>query len=301
MRRPDRRPGGVRRGRPLGSLFQSDPGYHQAEIDDSIRRAAAHLPRVDAIGGSAAGIYVENEVRVASLFRGVSHADFEQHIRRLFFTLQDKWGGVPFEIMNDGEVTALAGATAPRSGPVLGVSLGTSLAGGYVTAQGSVTPWLNELAFAPIDYAAGASVDEWSGDCGCGVQYLSQQGAARLSAPAGFAFAPGMEAAERLAAMRRPPAGDPRADSVYDTIGVWLGYAVAHYAGTICATSCCSAGVTSSPGGERLLGQAERVLIEEAPEIAARVTLRLPEETGRRHRQAVAAASLPELRAVPVG
>ncbi|HEY1410514.1 MAG TPA: hypothetical protein VGF36_00155, partial [Rhodopila sp.] len=43
--------------------FQSDPHYHLAEIDHSIRRAAAHLPRVDAIGGSAAGVYVNNEVR----------------------------------------------------------------------------------------------------------------------------------------------------------------------------------------------------------------------------------------------
>jgi len=34
---------------------QSDPQYHFDGIQDSLRRAAAYLPRVDAIGGSAAG------------------------------------------------------------------------------------------------------------------------------------------------------------------------------------------------------------------------------------------------------
>ena len=62
---------------PWNPYFESDPAYHLRGIEDSLRRAAAHLPRVDAIGGSAAGVYVNNEVRVASLFRGVSEVDFE--------------------------------------------------------------------------------------------------------------------------------------------------------------------------------------------------------------------------------
>ena len=44
--------------------FQADPDYHLEGIQHSLERAAAHLPRVDAIGGSAAGIYVNNEARV---------------------------------------------------------------------------------------------------------------------------------------------------------------------------------------------------------------------------------------------
>ena len=51
---------------------QPDPQYHWDGIMDSLRRAAAHLPHVDAIGGSAAGVYVDNQVRFASLFRGVA-------------------------------------------------------------------------------------------------------------------------------------------------------------------------------------------------------------------------------------
>ena len=51
---------------------QPDPHYHWNGIMDSLRRAAAHLPRVDAIGGSAAGVYVDNQVKFSSLFRGVA-------------------------------------------------------------------------------------------------------------------------------------------------------------------------------------------------------------------------------------
>ena len=155
--------------------FQKDPAYHIEGVHASLLRAAAHLPRVDAIGGSAAGVYVNNEVRVASLFRGVPADQFARHIRGMFRTLRARWGDVPFEVANDGEVTALAGSMALQDNAVLGVSMGTSMAGGYVRASGDITTWLNELAFAPVDYNPGAAGDEWSGDSGCGVQYFSQQ------------------------------------------------------------------------------------------------------------------------------
>ena len=51
--------------------YQPDPQYHWDGIMDSLRRAAEHLPRVDAIGGSAAGVYVDNQVKFSSLFRGI--------------------------------------------------------------------------------------------------------------------------------------------------------------------------------------------------------------------------------------
>jgi hypothetical protein len=43
-----------------------------------LHRAAAHLPRVDAIGGSSAGIIVDNEIRVASLLRAVPRKLFQK-------------------------------------------------------------------------------------------------------------------------------------------------------------------------------------------------------------------------------
>ncbi|MEI8078694.1 MAG: ROK family protein, partial [bacterium] len=152
--------------------FEPDPAYHRQGILDSIRRAAEQLPRVDAIGGSAAGTYIDNVPRAGSLFRGVSEEAFKTQIQPLFTDLQQQYQ-VPLVIANDGEVTALAGSLSMNVKAIFGLSMGTSMAGGYVTAQGSITDWLNEVAFAPVDYRDDAPVDEWSGDRGCGVQYFS--------------------------------------------------------------------------------------------------------------------------------
>lgn len=272
--------------------FESDPAYHLEGIDDSLRRAAAHLPRVDAIGGSAAGCYVANEVRAASLFRGVSEEDFEKHIRRLFFTLKEKWNNVPFEVVNDGEVTALAGSMALNANRVLGVAMGTSEAVGYVDAAGQIRPWLNELAFAPVDYREGAPVDEWSGDGGCGAQYFSQQAVARLAPAAGFDFG-NMPFPEQLVQVQQAmKAGDERARAIYETIGVCFGYAIAHYASFYEIENLLILGrVTSGDGGQIIIDRAEQVLADEFPELA--IKLVVPDEKTKRHGQAVAAASLP--------
>jgi predicted NBD/HSP70 family sugar kinase len=276
--------------------FESDPEYHYRGIDDTLRRAAAHLPRVDAIGGSAAGVYVDNEVRVASIFRGISQELFETRVRRMFFRLAEEWK-VPFVVVNDGEVAALAGSMALGDNAVLGLSMGTSQAVGYVTPEGNITDWLNELAFAPIDYAAGAHVDEWSGDGGVGAQYFSQQAVARLLPVAGIDVPSGMPFAERLVVTQKlMAAGDERARRVYETIGTYLGYAVAHYADFYELRHVLVMGrVTSGEGGAIILDTAKRALASEFPEIAERVQLQLPGEQDKRHGQAAAAATLPRL------
>src|SRR4051812_25089663 len=165
---------------------QPDPQYHYDGIMDSLRKAAAHLPKVDAIGGSAAGVYVNNQPKVGSLFRGVSQELFDTRVRSLFLDIRREWDGVPLEVINDGEVTALAGSMSLGKNAILGIALGTSTAAGYVTPDGGITSWLNELAFVPIDYNPGAAVDEWSGDYGVGSQYFSQQCVGRLLPAAGI-------------------------------------------------------------------------------------------------------------------
>lgn len=275
--------------------FQTDPAYHLDGVRESLRRAAAHLPRVDAIGGSAAGVYVNNEVRVASLFRGVPPERFEREVRRMFFTLRAEWGGIPFEVANDGEVTALAGSMALGDGAVLGVSMGTSQAGGYVRSGGEITPWLNELAFVPVDFAPAAPRDEWSGDSGCGVQYFSQQAIARLAARAGLNLPPGLAAPEQLvAAQEAMGRGDPRAAAVFTAIGRCFGHALAHYADFYELRHVLVLGrVTSGTGGEIILNEAEAVLRGVYPDVAGHIRLHTPDEKGKRHGQAIAAASLP--------
>ncbi len=277
--------------------FQEDPDYHLEGIHDTLKRAAEKLPRVDAIGGSAAGVYVNNEVRVASLFRGVGPDLFEQRVRGMFFEIQKAWGDVPFVVVNDGEVTALAASMSLDAHAVLGISMGTSQAGGYVTPEGQLTDWLNELAFAPVDYRPGAPVDEWSGDTGVGAQYFSQQAIVRLLPIAGIEVPAGMPPAEQLAyAQAILAAGDPRARQVFETIGIYLGYAIAHYADFYTLRHVLVLGrVTSGEAGEIILESARSVLDLDFPELAAEISLRLPEEQDRRHGQAIAAASLPAL------
>ncbi len=275
----------------------SDPNYHYEGIMDSIRRAAAHLPRLDAVGGSAAGIYINNRARVASLYRGVPKKEFEEKIAGVFLRIGAELG-VPLEVVNDGEVTALAGSMSIGENPVLGVALGSSQAAGYVDHAGNITGWLNELAFVPVDYREGAPVDEWSGDGGCGVQYFSQVGANRVATGAGMEFPAGLGLPEKLVVLQQEmKAGDPLARRVYETIGSYLGYAVAHYADFYELKHILVLGrVTTGEGGDIIVDVAGKVLEAEFPQIAGQVRIALPDEKSRRVGQSIAAASLPRIR-----
>ena len=98
----------------------------------------------------------------------------------MYIDIAKEFGDVPLEVANDGDVTALAGAMSLEEGNLLGIAMGTSEAGGYVDEHMNITGWLNELAFAPVDFNTEAMVDEWSGDYGCGVKYFSQDGVIKL-------------------------------------------------------------------------------------------------------------------------
>ncbi|MDO4816831.1 MAG: ROK family protein [Akkermansia sp.] len=278
---------------------QKDPNYQLEGVDDSLIRAAKHLPQVDAIGGSAAGVYVNSEPRVGSLFRGISKEDFQRVIRRMFYTLKDRWSermgkDVPFEVVNDGEVTALAGAMGMNDDAVLGIAMGTSLAAGYVDPEGHIMPWLNELAFVPVDYQADGGVDEWSKDKGVGAMYFSQQAVARLAPRAGYDFGD-MPYPEQLKKVQAAMAeGDERARKIYETIGVEFGYTIAYFATYYNIRNLLFLGrVATGQGGQLIIDKANEVLAGEFPEL--HINLCVPDEKTKRHGQAVAAASLPKL------
>lgn len=283
---------------PWDPYFQSDPQYHYQGIMNTLTRAARYLPRVDAIGGSSAGVYVNNEVRVSSLFRGVSSDDFEHKVRRIFFKMQKAWGDIPFEVANDGEVAALAGSMSLEKNKVLGISMGTSQAGGYVDQNGHIQPWLDELAFVPVDYRDNAPEDEWSGDIGCGAQYFSQQAIARLIPVAGISVPKDMSHPEQLKEVQKlMKDNDPRAVNIYETMGVYFGYAIAHYADFYDFDHLLFYGrVSSEKGGDIMLKKAKEVLMAEFPDLAKKIKTSVPNELNKRHGQAVAAASLPKLR-----
>ena len=275
--------------------FQPDPNYHLEGIRHSLRIAAAHLPRVDAIGGSAAGVYINNKVRVASLFRGVTDpAIFDAKVKGMFLDLAKEWK-VPFEVLNDGDVTALAASMSLNRNAVLGIAMGTSVAAGFVDPKGNLTNWLSELAFVPVDYRANGPADEWSGDLGCGVQYFSQQGVGRLLPLAGIHLPATMRLPEQLEELQKLMlAGDTRAQQVYAAIGIAFGYAIAHFASFYDIQCLLIMGrVTSGKGGDVIIERARSVLADEFPEL--RIDLVVPSEKDKRHGQAVAAASLPSL------
>jgi predicted NBD/HSP70 family sugar kinase len=275
---------------------QSDLRYHKEHILGILKMAAEKLPRVDAIGGSSAGVIINNRPMVASLFRGVPKERFNE-VHDLFLNI-GKEMGAPLEVVNDGEVSALAGSMSLEKNAVLGLALGSSLAAGYVTPQGNITNWLNELAFAPIDYNPAAPADEWSGDRGVGALYLSQQCVFRLARRAGIDIPAELSAAQKLKFVQEKlEAGHAGAESIWQSIGSYLGYAIAHYASFYKLENVLILGrVTSGRGGQLILEQANQVVEAEFQERSMQMKIQLPDELSRRLGQSIAAASLPVVR-----
>ena len=275
----------------------SDPQYHYDGILSAMRSAAAHMPRVDAIGVSSAGVYIDNQTRNASLFLKVSPEDFKKRVQNIYIDVAKEFGDVPLVVANDGDVTALAGAMDLNVGNVLGIAMGTSEAGGYVDKDMNILGWLNELAFAPVDLCKNAMVDEWSGDYGCGVKYFSQDGVIKLAPAAHIALDESLSPAEKLKVVQKEmEQGNPEAKKIYETIGVYFGYAIAYYANFYDIDHVLIMGrVTSGEGGALLLQNAQKALDEEFPELAKKIHLHIPDEKSRRVGQSVAAASLPEI------
>jgi len=241
---------------PWDPKSQPNPDYHYHHIASALHRAAAHLPRVDAIGGSSAGIIVDNEIRVASLLRAVPKKDFPK-AAGIFKRLEREWQ-VPVVVMNDGDVTALAGALSLGSKGMLGIAMGSSQAAGFMDPHGRILGWLNELAFVPVDYQPKAAVDEWSGDKGTGVMYFSQQAVNKLLPAAKISLPEKLGLPERLKEVQHLMArGDARAAEIYETIGVYLGCALAQYAEFYEFRQALILGrVTTGQGGDVVLARA---------------------------------------------
>jgi predicted NBD/HSP70 family sugar kinase len=281
---------------PWNPVTEANPDYHYHHLSAALHRAAAHLPRVDAIGGSSAGIIVDNEIRVASLLRAIPKKLFPK-AAGIFKRIQKEWN-VPVVVMNDGDVTALAGALSLRQNGMLGIAMGSSQAAGFMDRQGRIPGWLNELAFVPVDYNPRAAIEPWSGDAGVGALYFSQQAVNKLLPAAKISLPKDMGLPERLKEVQNLMAkGDERAARIYETIGVYFGYAIAQYADFYDFRHLLILGrVTTGKGGDIVLAKAREVLRKEFPELASQIELHVPDEKSRRVGQAVAAASLPKIK-----
>ena len=278
--------------------INSDPDYHYAGIVAALKSAAEHMPRVDAVGVSSAGIYINNRTMNASLFLKVPKEQFDAKVKDIYIrAITDTFGNVPYSVVNDGDVTALAGAMSLQDGCVMGLAMGTSEAAGYIDRNGDLLGWFNELAFAPVDLSETAAVDEWSGDRGVGCKYFSQDAVIKLAPAAGIALDEGLSPAEKLKTVQAlAEGGDERAKDIFRTIGAYLAHTVPLYEMTYDIRHLIVLGrVASGVGGELIVGECCRILQEEYPALAQKVQVMLPDEKFRRVGQSMAAASLPEV------
>jgi predicted NBD/HSP70 family sugar kinase len=279
--------------------INSDPEYHYQGIVAALKSAAEHLPRVDAVGVSSAGVFINNRTMAASLFLQVPKDLFDAKVKDIYIrAIKDTFGDVPYCIVNDGDVSALAGAISLEDTNILGIAMGTSEAVGYVDEQGRITGWLNELAFVPVDANPAAMEDEWSHDIGCGVKYFSQDSVIKLAPAAGIELDEALSPAEKLKVVQKlMEQGDERAADIYRSIGTYLAHTLVLYYDMYAFRSVLLLGrVMSGKGGDTLLETCRQVLSSEYPEVCDKINIALPDERFRRVGQSAAAASLPELK-----
>ena len=275
----------------------ADPDYHYDGIVAALKSAAEHMPRVDAVGVSSAGVFINDRTMRASLFLQVPPDLYNAKVKDIYIrAIRDTFGDVPYSVINDGDVSALAGAMSLEDNNVLGIAMGTSEAVGYVDENGCITGWLNELAFVPVDANPDAMRDEWSGDIGCGVKYFSQDGVIKLAPRTGIELDENASPAEKLKAVQKlMEEGDPRAARVYESIGIYLGHTLAYYYTLYgCRHVLLLGRVMSGKGGDLILDTAKKVLADEYPETVGNMVPELPDEKFRRVGQSMAAASLPD-------
>ncbi|MGN1359235.1 MAG: ROK family protein, partial [Kiritimatiellia bacterium] len=280
---------------PWNPRVEASPDYIYNELGKGLKQAADKLPRVDAIGGSTAGVLVDDKLKVASLIRAVPDAD-RPVAEKVFIRLRDTWG-VPLAVANDGDVSALAGALSLNVTGIIGMAMGSSEAVGYLNREGSLTTRITELAFAPVDLNPDAVADEWSGGKGVGANYFSQQAVDKLARMAGLSFPEDMGLPLRLKEVQKlMDAGDETAAKIFRDIGIYLAYSVPWYAEFYDFSKLMLLGrVMSGKGGDLILKTAQETLKSEFPETAAKIELFLPDEKARRVGQSAAAASLPAI------
>merc|ERR1719411_2409430 len=264
-----------------------DPQYHWDMILDALRDTAAKLPKIDAIGGSATGtVSADNEATWCDIFPNVPPDVYKAKVVDIFKRLAKEIAGdVPLKVINDGEVTALAAVSKIGAGNVLGVSMGSSEGAGYANEDGNLLGWINELCYVKLDLNPNAPTDPWTKGSHTGLShmYLGQRGVTKLAAkggvdlPENYVFPhpdlctikhedhakclkliqKGMTDAEK----------EPEVRQIYETAGVYLGYALVQYSEFYKIDHVMILGrVSKGAGGDIMLETAKKVLTTEFPQ-----------------------------------
>jgi len=290
-----------------------DPQYHWDMILGAMKETAAKLPRIDAIGGSATGtVSGDNEATWCDIFPNVPPDVYADKVVNIFKRLAKEFGDVPLKVINDGEVTALAGKMMVNRGNLLGISMGSSEGGGYCDADGSLLGWINELCYIQLDLNPEAVTDPWTPHCGISHMYLGQRSATRLAAAGGVDLPaelmpdhPNMNCMKHeghakclklIQAGMKDPEKEPQVRQIYETIGVYLGYALAQYSEHYLIENALVLGrLSTGTGGQIMLDKAKEVLMAEFPQYG-HIVFHQPDEHFKRVGQCIAAAALPELK-----
>merc|ERR1711972_1206678 len=222
-------------------------------------------------------------------------------------------GDVPLKVINDGEVTALAAVQKIGSGNVMGISMGSSEGAGYANKDGNLMGWINELCYVRLDLNPDAPTDPWTKGAHTGVShmYLGQRAATKLAAKGGVDVPPNYayphpdmctikhehhaQCLKLIQKAMADPEQEPQVREIYETAGVYLGYALAQYLEFYAIDHVMILGrVSKGTGGDLMLDTARRVLEIEFPELPA-IQFHTADDHFKGVGQCIAAAALPAL------
>jgi predicted NBD/HSP70 family sugar kinase len=282
-----------------------------------MKDTAKKLPKIEAIGGSATGtVSGDNEATWCDIFPNVPKDVYKAKVVDIFKRLAKEMAGdVPLKVINDGEVTALAAVKKlGGKGNVLGISMGSSEGGGYANAQGNLTGWINELCYIKLDLNPKAPTDPWTKGAHTGIShmYLGQRGATKLAPKGGIKCPPDQKYPNKAMCTikhenhaqclkliqegMKNPETEEKTKLIYETVGVYLGYALAQYTEFYKIDHVMILGrVSKGKGGDLMLDTAKKVLTEEFPDIP-KIEFHTADDHFKAVGQCIAAAALPSLK-----
>jgi len=277
------------------NIWEKNPDYHYEQVLKVLKEAAATLPQIDGMGGSTAGVPINNDCVWSDCFPDIEEKLYAEKVVPIFKRWAKALGNPPLKVINDGEVTALAGMQMVGEGGLFGISMGSNEGAGYVRPDGQLQGWINELWAGTVDFNPRAAFCPWSGARGNGSMYFGQRAVEKLCEVAGFSLPEDMLPQIKLKEIQKYMKQDNiNAALIYESIGIYLGYAVAGYAelGYKMKHVMILGRCTSGKGGDIILKKAAEVIRAEFPDLKD-VKFHTPNEHMKRVGQCVAAAALP--------
>jgi len=207
----------------------------------------------------------------------------------------------------------MAAAMKIKKGNVMGLSMGSSVGAGYADADGNLNGWINEMCHTKIDLNPEALSDPWSNHAHTGIahMYLGQRAATKLVGKIGIDVPENMlpthpsmqtikheDHAQCLKLIQKAmadPAQTEKVRPLYETVGVYLGYALAQYSEFYNIEHVMILGrVSKGEGGDLMLATAKKILEDEFPQY--KIEFHTADDHFKAVGQCIAAAALPTLK-----